>query len=62
MMDVEPANQWKSGLPRVAVITAVAFMATWLLTRHYNHIWRFLPYVLLMVCPLMHLMHHRRRH
>jgi hypothetical protein len=62
MKDVELANQWKSGLPRVAVFTAVAFVAAWLLTRHSNHVWQFLPYALLLACPLMHLMHHRHRH
>ena len=37
MMDAEPATQWKSGLPRVAAITAAAFAGAWLLTRHFDH-------------------------
>lgn len=46
----------------VAVFTALAFVAAYLLTRHSGHLWQFLPYTLLLLCPLMHLLGHRHRH
>lgn len=39
-------------------LTALAFAAAYLLTRHQGHVWQQLPYALLPVCPLMHFMHH----
>jgi len=62
MMGMQRRNHWTNGLPRTAAITAAAFVAAYLLTRHSSHVWQFLPFALLLACPVMHLMHHRHHH
>lgn len=45
---------------RLIVFTAAAVGIAYLLTRHQNHAWQWLPYIILLVCPVMHFFHHGR--
>lgn len=53
-----------SGLPRgnargkIVLVVFLAVAAFFLLTEHRAHLFGFLPYLLLLACPLMHLFHH----
>jgi YHS domain-containing protein len=50
----------RHGLPRGGLVL-VAFLAIggfFLLTEHRAHVFGFLPYLLVLACPLMHLFHH----
>jgi len=59
--DVDLAdNQARARWTRVAIVTIAATGGAFLLTRHAGHVAQLLPYALLLACPLMHLMHHRR--
>jgi hypothetical protein len=40
----------------------VAVAAFYLLAEHRAHVLYFLPYLLVLACPLMHLFHHGHRH
>ena len=39
---------------------AIAGVGAYLLWNHTGHIWAAAPYVLLLICPLMHLFGHRQ--
>lgn len=39
-----------------------AIAAFYLLTEHRAHVFAFLPYLLVLACPLMHLFHHGHGH
>jgi hypothetical protein len=41
---------------------AMAALGAYLLWTHTDHLWAAAPYVLLLVCPLMHLFGHRHTH
>ena len=43
----------------IAFSVAAAGIA-YLLTRHQGHMWQWLPYLVLLACPLMHVFHHGR--
>ena len=45
---------------KVAAFTAIVVGLAWLLTRHLIHGWQWLPYLLILACPLMHIFHHGR--
>lgn len=47
-------NRWITALCVVA--------AALLLADHFTHLFGFLPYLLLLACPLMHFMHHGHHH
>ena len=51
----------RSGIALVAFLGIVGFF---LVTEHTAHVFGFLPYLLLLACPLMHFLHrgHRQRH
>lgn len=55
------ASCWKSpaGLLLAAAATVAAF---YLITEHQAHLYGLLPYLALLVCPLMHLFMHRGHH
>lgn len=49
---------------KLALMTAAAMLVIYLLTRHLDHVARFLPLVVLFACPLVHIFmhgHHGRR-
>lgn len=46
----------------VAFLCFLAVALFFLLTEHTAHVMGALPYVLLLACPVMHLMHHRGHH
>jgi len=51
-------SQWlwsKTGLTLIAFLAIAAFF---LITEHTSHFFGFLPYVLLLLCPLLHLFMH----
>jgi Protein of unknown function (DUF2933) len=41
---------------------AIAVVGAYLLGNHTGHAWAAAPYVLLLVCPVMHLFGHRHSH
>jgi thiol:disulfide interchange protein len=47
---------WVGKLALALVLTA---LASFLLARHGAHLYALLPWLLLLACPLMHLLHHR---
>ena len=49
-----------AGNPRGKIVLAIflAIGAFFLLTEHRAHLFGFLPYLLLLACPLMHMFHH----
>jgi hypothetical protein len=52
------ADAKRSGI-RIVICLFIAAAAFLLLTKHWQHVWPYLPYLLLLACPLMHLfMHH----
>ena len=61
-MQQQPQEQsfWRSpaGIVCIGLLAIGAFM---LLTEHTTHVFAWLPYMLLLACPLMHLFHHRHR-
>lgn len=52
--DVSPSR----GRYRIALIGFLAIAGFFLLTEHTAHVLAALPYVLVLLCPLMHLFHH----
>lgn len=46
-----------SGRSRLVLIGFLAIAAYFLWTEHRAHVVQFLPYVLLLMCPLLHLFH-----
>ena len=59
--DVEPPSgpARRRALLRGIALSALAAALAWLLTRHQAHVLQLLPYGILLLCPLMHLFHHR---
>lgn len=53
--DHRPASRWR-GTIVLAVFLGIA--GFFLITEHRAHVFGFLPYLLLLACPLMHLFHH----
>ncbi|HET6972290.1 MAG TPA: DUF2933 domain-containing protein [Phenylobacterium sp.] len=46
------------GFLQMALLAVVSAALFWLLREHWNHVFGYLPYVLFLACPLMHLFHH----
>lgn len=46
----------------LAAMLAIAVVGAYLLWNHTGHAWVAAPYVLLLICPLMHLFGHRHSH
>ena len=56
-------DEHRSPRTRWAFLGFVAIAAFFLFTEHRAHVYQFLPFVLLLACPLMHLfMHHGHGH
>lgn len=47
---------------RLAFLAFAAIGATLLIAEHRAHVVPYLPWLLLLACPLMHVFHHGRRH
>lgn len=58
-MEVGRSGALASYAKLIAFSAAAAGLA-YLLTRHQGHVWQWLPYLVLLACPLMHVFHHRR--
>ncbi|MBI3516607.1 MAG: DUF2933 domain-containing protein [Proteobacteria bacterium] len=57
-----PTAWWQSPV-NLLIACALGIMSFFLLTEHTAHVLGALPYLLLLMCPLMHLfMHHGRHH
>lgn len=62
--DTSPRSRWRSPLG-VFMLLAGAVGLYYLLTEHLTHLSQALPYMVLLACPLMHLLHrhgHRGHH
>jgi uncharacterized membrane protein YGL010W len=46
----------------LTAMLAIAVVGAYLLWNHTGHAWVAAPYVLLLICPLMHLFGHRHSH
>lgn len=57
--DSETRHEWGATAVRWTFWVFAAVGAYYLLTEHRSHLLDYLPYVLLMACPLMHLFHGR---
>ena len=53
----EPGRQ-RSSRGKIAIAVFLAIAAFFLFTEHRAHLFGFLPYLLLLACPLMHMFHH----
>lgn len=51
-----PRKRWSFGL--TLAVTVVLAVVAWLLTRHTEHVVRYLPLLILLACPLMHVFGH----
>jgi hypothetical protein len=47
---------------KLAVLSALAIAAFFVLREHWNHVLGLEPYLLLLLCPLMHLFGHGHHH
>lgn len=52
---------WKSRAG-IALIMLAAIGAFAVAREHFDHLWVALPYLILLLCPLMHLFHHHGGH
>lgn len=58
----QPASPFWRRPAGMAVATAALIAGFYLLREHWGHVLGFWPYLLLLACPLMHLMHGHGRH
>jgi hypothetical protein len=59
------SQEHSEGLSRntkLALLSAAVIAAFFILREHLNHALGLLPYILLISCPLMHLLGHRHHH
>lgn len=56
---VEPRPSWWRSPAGIAVIGFALVAAFYVLREHYAHLLGALPYLLLLMCPLLHLFMHR---
>jgi hypothetical protein len=49
-------------LPRLLVLTAILTGAAYLLTRHAGHTLWYVPFLVFLACPIMHMFMHRHGH
>lgn len=62
MAEGKPESFWMSGRGLVA-LGAIAILGYFLVMEHRAHLVAWLPYLILLLCPLMHLfMHHGHGH
>lgn len=57
-MSTQNTSFWltSKGLAALGLIGAVTYF---LLVEHYQHVWQFIPYLIFLACPLLHVfMHH----
>lgn len=54
----DPSSTERSPRSRIAFAVFLAVALFFLLTEHRAHLFGFLPYLLILACPLMHLFHH----
>ncbi len=47
---------------RLAAISLVLVVSFFLLREHWGHMLGFAPYLILLACPLLHLLHHHGAH
>lgn len=52
-------SEWLWSRTGLTLIAFLAIAAFFLITEHTAHLFGFLPYVLLLLCPLLHLFMHR---
>lgn len=52
-------SEWLRSRTGLTLIAFLAIAAFFLITEHTAHLFGFLPYVLLLLCPLLHLFMHR---
>jgi len=57
--DVQEGPRPSRVLSRIAIAVLVAIVVFFLWTEHRAHLFGVLPYLLLLLCPLMHLFMHR---
>jgi len=60
-MDTQPKSnlgQWLRSRTGLAMLGFLVVIAFFLLTEHTAHVFGFLPYALLLLCPLLHLLMH----
>lgn len=60
--EVEKINNGLSKRYKMITFIALGIMSYFLFTEHKDHIVPFLPYLLLLACPLMHLFMHHGHH
>lgn len=63
--DVKAPRTSAFGMPsllRLAVATVVLTGTAYLLTRHAEHTLRYLPFLIFLACPIMHIFMHRHGH
>ena len=59
-MEMENASpRWWRTTAGIVAIWLAAIVAVYLLAEHFGHVFAALPYLLLLACPLMHVMMHR---
>jgi hypothetical protein len=64
-MDIDNQTSTEQGMAKtfwrkpigIALITAMLILIFFLLREHWGHVFGFWPYLILLACPLMHLMH-----
>jgi hypothetical protein len=56
-----PPKRGSAVRPSTLIVLCVfsGIIAFFLFTEHRAHLFRFIPYLLLFLCPLLHLFHHR---
>ena len=52
-----PRNFWSRG--NIVLIAFLAIAGFYLIAEHRAHVWGYLPFLLLLACPLLHMFMHR---
>lgn len=59
----EQKKQWWRSREGVALLLVLGFALVYLVTEHTSHLSSYLPWLILLACPLMHVfMHHGKGH
>lgn len=59
--DASPTTFWRTPTG-ITLLVALLAMGFYLVTEHTAHVLGFVPYLLVLACPLMHLFMHRGHH